>query len=194
MTRFDLTLAGVAVLAAGLIYSVLGMPGYSEQPHNKRLQAIADRDPSDLSVTEMLARLQDVAAARPEDPDPHYHIGVLLRSEQRAEDAARAFQAALRRNDRDVKSLVALGDVMVEIDNGEIGQVAAEAYFNAWQVDRAQVRPGILAGYALQLSGRESDAQALWAAIEQDLSADDPRRAMFDAITNPTAERELTEQ
>ncbi len=188
MTRFEHIIIGMALVCAIGLYAWKGSPMLADQPFSKRAAEIAQKDLRSLTAPELLTRLQQIAIERPTDPEPHYHIGVVLRSQGRLEDAIRAFQTALRRDDRNVQALVEMGDSLVMMDNGAVGPTARDVYLRAWQLDNNQVRPGILAGYSLQLDGRTDEADALWAAIEATLPEDDPRRTMFDAIVGAAPE------
>ncbi len=188
MSRYQIGVFMIALVMALGLYLLNGRPTLPDAPFSERVSEIALKDPSTLTPAEMLTRLQQVVRDRPHDAEPHYHIGVLLRAQGRLEDSVRAFQSALRRDDRNVAALVELADSLVLLSNGDVGPDAGELYLRAWRLDRDQVRPGILAGYSMSQRGLEAEAQALWAAIEQDLSEDDPRRPMFEALTTPSEE------
>ncbi|MEO1643398.1 MAG: hypothetical protein AAFR74_08685 [Pseudomonadota bacterium] len=191
MTRQDQILIAIVIVAAAALYLWQGRPGLSEQPFADRAAEIAAADPSTLSTDELLTRLQSLAAAQPEDAEPHFFIGNLLRSNGRAEDAVRAYQSALRRDDRHVPSLVALADVLTNDNGGEIGDVSAQLYERAWRLDTSQVRAGFLAGLSAYRDGRDEEAFARWNAIEEALESDDSARGMLSAMIE-TAKAERT--
>lgn len=193
MSRSQVLVVSIALLAALGLYAMHGQPLRGDEPFTERQAEIAAKDPMTLTPAETLSRLQHVARERPEDPEPHYHIGVLLKSTGRLEDSVRAYQSALRRNDRHVPSLVGLGDVLIRLGGGEIDDTVIEVYERAWTLDPGQVRPGILAGYGLSLKGETDAANEIWTAIDRTLSDDDPRRAMFDAILGAESSETLSE-
>lgn len=182
MKSLNHIILGVALLCGALLYVWKGEPGRADLPYEARAAEIAEKDPSQLSPAELLARLQQISKARPTEPEPQYHIGVLMKAQGRQDDAIRLFQAALRRDPDHVPSLVALGDVLIGRDGGAINQLAEQVYLRAWQLDAGQVRPGILAGYAAAQDGRRDEAEEVWRKIDSNLAPDDPKRAMFDAI------------
>lgn len=173
---------GLALLGGILLYVWKGEPGRADLPYAARASEIADKDPLQLTPAELLARLQQIAKDHPDDAEPQYHIGVLMKAQGRQTDAIRLFQAALRRDPNYVPALVALGDVVIGRDGGAINALAEQVYLRAWTLDPTQVRPGILAGYAAAQDGRRGEADAIWREIDSQLAADDPKRAMFDAI------------
>lgn len=190
MTLRDYILLGVVFVTAAGLYLWKGNPGIAEQPFADRAAEISAADPATLSPEELLTRLQAVAQDRPQDPVPHYHIGVLLRSTGRSDDASRAFQSALRRDDRHVPSLVALGDLLTVESGGQIGDMSARVYERAWRLDNSQVRAGFLAGLAAYRAGRVDEAEARWAAIDDGLAEEDPKRGMLVALISSVSEIE----
>jgi cytochrome c-type biogenesis protein CcmH len=194
MTFKDHILIAVLIAIAAGFYFWLGRPGMPEQPFAERAAEIAAADPSTLSPDELLARLQAVAQERPTEPEPHYHIAVLLRTTGRPEDAVRAFQSALRRDDRHVPSLVALADLLTVENQGEIGEMATQLYDRAWRLDATQVRSGFMAGLEAYRAGRDDEANARWQAIEEQLAADDPKRGMLAAMISAAEEERLTQE
>ncbi|MEM1035729.1 MAG: hypothetical protein AAGI14_03095 [Pseudomonadota bacterium] len=189
MRRRDQVLIAVIFMTALGLYFWKGRPDLAEQPFSDRAAEIAAADPNTLSTDELLTRLQSLAAAKPDDAEPHFFIGNLLRSNGRSEDAVRAYQSALRRDDRHVPSLVALADILTNNDGGEIGDVPAQLYERAWRLDNTQIRAGFLAGLSAYRAGRDKEAQARWAAIEDTLESDDKARSMLNAMID-TAKQE----
>lgn len=174
-------LLGAVVVAAGF-YLLKGRPLLEEQPYSAREAEIASRDATKLSPPEMLARLQMAARQQPEAPEPQYFIGVLLRSQGRTDDAIRAFQSALRRDDRHVPSLVALADAIMMRDGGVVTAPSARLYDRAWRLDPTQVRAGLLAALPAYAAGDVDAAEEHWAAIRAELAPDDQRLAMLEAF------------
>ncbi|WP_300379354.1 hypothetical protein [Henriciella sp.] len=190
MTRKTLfvTLGGVAA-AAGL-YLLTGRPFLSEQPYAEREAELASRDASELSPPEMLARLQKTAREQPEAPEPQYYIGLIMRSQGRTDDALRAFQSALRRDDTHVPSLVALADALVTRDDGVVTQPAARLYDRAWRLDPTQVRSGFLSALPAYQAGDVEAAEAHWDKVAEGLEPGDPRLGMLEALKGSIGEED----
>ncbi|MDJ0920542.1 MAG: hypothetical protein QNI84_05400 [Henriciella sp.] len=189
MTRRDLVLIGAALIVALAGYLWLGSPTRGDLPFSERQDEIANKDPQTLTADEMLTRLEMAVRDEPDAAEPHYHIGVLMRSQGRVEDSIRAFQSSLRKNDRYVPALVALADVLVARDVGEIGSTARELYDRAWRLDPSQTRAGVIAALALFREGDTDEAQTRWALILEPMASDDPERLQIeDLIAQAEAE------
>ena len=182
MTRTNIIILAGAVVAAATLYMLNGRPLLAEQPYADREAEIAARDPSKLSPDEMLARLQMAAREEPGAPEPHHFIGVIMRAEGRSDDAIRAFQSALRRDDTYVPSLVALADVIMLRDGGRVTEPSARLYDRAWKLDPEQVRAGLLSALPAYEQGDMDAANERWATITETLDPADPRLGMLDAF------------
>lgn len=175
-----------AVLLAGLLgaigYFFIGRAELPDQPYSVRSAEIEARDPTTLSPAETLARLETLIKTQPEAPQPHFFIGEMMRGQGRDGDAIRAYQSALRRDDRYVPAIVALGDTLVRQAGGKIGADAKRIYARALVLDPTQVRSGFLAGLSDWQEGDKATARARWSAIREGIAPDDPRQQMLDAL------------
>ncbi|GGB56875.1 MULTISPECIES: tetratricopeptide repeat protein [Henriciella] len=182
MTRQTLyLLVGAVIVAAGL-YLVLGRPLLAEQPYADREAEIASRNPAALTPPEMLARLQMAARQDPDAPEPHHFIGVIMRAEGRTDDAIRAFQSALRRDDSHVPSLVALADQIMLRDGGVVTPASARLYDRAWRLDPRETRAGLLSALPAYAAGDVEAAEAHWAEIRKGMEPGDPLLGMLEAF------------
>ena len=182
MTRTSLIALAVAVLLAGGLYLMKGRPLLAEQPYAEREAEIAKRDAADLNPSEMLARLQMAARQQPDAPEPQYFIGVLLRSQGRSDEALRAFQSALRRDDTHVPSLVALADIIMIRDGGIVTEPAAQLYDRAWRLDPSQHRADLLSALPAYEAGDIEAAEAHWQDVREDMEPGDPLFAMLEVF------------
>jgi len=178
---------GLAVAAAGLAaligYGLVGAPGQPDMPFENRMADLAKVDPADFTPAERLARLQALIKERPDDPQPHYFIGQIMLAEAREDEAALAFQAALRRDDAFVPALVALGDVLMERAGGNIGPQAQQLYSRAYQLDNTQSLAGIFAGLGAYQMGETDRALQAWAIVRGTLAENDAsKHRMLDAL------------
>lgn len=195
MSRSTYIWLGVAIVIAGVAYLFKGSPLLPDQPFSAREAEIAARPADELLPGEMLARLQKTARERPDEPEPQYYIGVLLRAQGRTDDALRAFQSALRRDPEYIPALIGLADAVVTRDGGMITEPAARLYDRAWRLDNSEIRAGILAAMPAYEAGDLDAAQAHWEKVFADLPADDPRRAMLNAMrAEADASRTETEE
>ncbi|MBY9067301.1 tetratricopeptide repeat protein [Hyphomonas sp. WL0036] len=170
----------LALGAAG--YFMIGKPGMADQPMAERQAELIERvrtDPESLTEAEMLSRLEQAVIDKPEDPQPHYFIGEILRTKGRTEDAVRAYQSALRRDQDFVPALVGLADVLTQLSEGAIGPDATRLYARAYELDETQVSAGMRAAMGAAQAGEQEKAEQAMRYIYSRLPEDDPRRERF---------------
>lgn len=176
------------ILIAGFLASVgyifLGRAGLPDQPFAERAAELERRDALTLTPAETLARLETLVRQQPENPQPHYFIGEMMRAQSRDQDAVRAYQSALRRDDRYVPAMVALGDALTRLSGGRVSADAKRIYERALVLDPKQVRAGFLVGLADFQNGDELAARARWQTVRAGLEGGDPRHQMLDALIN----------
>ena len=101
MTRRNGIILALCLAVAIGGYLLVGKPGMGDLPMKDRQAGLMEKirtDPGALTQAETLSRLEATVVERPEDPQPHYSIGEILRAQGRTSDAARAYQSALRRD------------------------------------------------------------------------------------------------
>ncbi|MEL7480940.1 MAG: hypothetical protein AAGJ29_05220 [Pseudomonadota bacterium] len=178
--------AVIAVLLGGLLatigYIFVGTPALPDQPYSKRLEEIASRDATRLTPAETLARLEQLVRDQPDDPQPHFFIGEVMKSQGRDSDAVRAYQSALRRDSNYVPALVALADALTRLSDGIVQDAAKQIYARAVAIDRSQVRAGFMAGLSDWQAGDATLARARWENLRQSLAETDPNRQMLEAL------------
>ena len=174
-------LGGCLALGVGG-YLLIGKPGMADQPMAARQAALAEKvrtDPQSLTEGEMLSRLEQAVIDKPDDPQPHYFIGEMLRTQGRAEDAVRAYQSALRRDQDFVPALIGLADVLTQLADGMIGPDATRLYARAYQLDESQVSAGMRAAMGAAQAGDQEKAEQAMRYIYSRLPEGDPRRERF---------------
>lgn len=179
-TNWIILAAGAVLAIAG--YLAIGRPGMADQPMAARQAALAEKirsDPGSLTGAEMLSRLEQAVIDQPASPEPHYFIAELLRTQGRAEDAARAYQSALRRDEDYVPALIGLADVLTYLAGGAIGPQATQLYARAYQLDESQVSAGMRAAMGAAQAGDQEKAEQAMRYIYSRLPEDDPRREHF---------------
>ena len=191
LTRTQWLILG-ACLAVGVAgYLTIGRPGKADEPMSARQAALAEKiktDPQSLTTAETLSRLEQAVIDRPDEPEPHFFIGELLRAQNRPEDALRAYQSALRRNEDFVPAMVSLADVLVELSDGAVGPDATRLYARAYQLDETQVRAGMYAALGASQAGEQEKAEQAMRYIYARLPEDDPRRERFRAMIEAIGE------
>lgn len=167
-----------AVAVLGLvIYLINGRPELPDAPFQARLEALKQRDPSTYTADEALAVLTVAARENPDDPYPHLYSGQLLLAQGRGAEAARAFDAALRRDPRLAEALVGLGRAIVATENGVITPEAIAAFQQAATLTDDPA-PWIYQALGAMERNDEPEARRLWGEALARMSEDDPRREM----------------
>jgi cytochrome c-type biogenesis protein CcmH len=168
--------ACVLVALAGLgAYLAIGRPELPDAPYATRLEQLKARDPTSLSADEAMAILHEAARENPRDPLPHFYTGQLLLDQGRAQEAARSFDAALRRDPRLAEAMLGLGRALVRIEDGRVTPEALALFQQAGTLSNDPA-PWIYQAMAAMEEGR--DARAMWAEAYTRMDPADPRREM----------------
>ena len=182
MTRLQAIIVGVCLVLGLAGYAVFGRPGMADLPMKERQAEIMEKirtAPETLTPAETLARLEQTSIDQPDAPEPQYYIGVIMRQQNRPDDAARAFQSALRRDGAYVPALIGLANVLVELDGGGVSKDAARLYARAYELDPTEVRAGMWAAMGAAQAGDQDKAAEMMRAVFANLPEDDPRRERF---------------
>ena len=155
------TCGAVAVIALAA-YLAIGRPELPDAPMDARLEALRHRDPTSYSPEEALAVLTRAARDNPRDARPHLFAGQILLSQDRAEEAARQFDAALRRDPRSTDAMMGMGRAMVRVANGRVTPEAL-ALFQQVGVLTHEPAPWIYQTMAAMQNGRVDEGRRLCA-------------------------------
>ena len=172
---FACAIAGAAALA---LYLGLGRPELPDMPYAQRLEALRHRDPTTLTVEEALALLHEGAREHPTDPHPLLLSGMVLLNSGHAQEAAQAYDAALRRDPASAEAMIGLGRAMVQIDQGRVSPDALRVFEAASLADTTDPTPWLYQAMAAMQQSRGADAQRLFHEATKRMAPDDPRRAM----------------
>ena len=182
MSRMNWIIGAVCLVAGVGGYLLVGSPGMGDQPMADRQAGLMEKirnNPDSLTPAETLSRLEATVKERPDDPQPHFFIGEILRAQGRTSDAARAYQSALRRDNDFVPALVALANALVELSGGSVSPEATRLYARAYELDETQVRAGMWAAMGAAQAGDQEKAEQAMRYIYARLPEDDPRRERF---------------
>ncbi len=179
MTRSDVLTIIVFAAAAIGGYLFMGRPLMADQPYAARVAEIASKRPDEMTFPEALARLESLTQEQPDAAEPHFFIGELLRSQGREDEAVRAYQSALRRDEAYVPAYLALADTLVRLEDGQITPTAQSLYERAYGFDSTQIRAGFMVGLADWQAGNEALADNRWAALAERVEG--PRAEMLAA-------------
>lgn len=172
-------LAACALTAAAALglYLLVGRPDMPDAPYAARLEALSARDPADLSPDELLGVLGRAAREQPNDPEPHYYTGQVLAGLGRPEEAARAFDAALRRDPNFLPAQLDLARALVQVE-GVISPDALRLFQQVAAAEPDNPLPWFYQALAATEAGDVENARRLWRAAHERFPEDDPRRAM----------------
>lgn len=177
--RWALTACAVVALGALGTYLAIGRPELPDAPHRARLEALRDRDPTSFSPDEALAVLHEATRENPDDPLPHFFTGELLYRLERPQEAARAYDQALRRDPDNSEAMLGLGRSLVAVENGRVSPEAL-ALFQRASDNLNDPAPWMYQAMAAMQAGE--DATPFWREALARASADDPRRAMLEQM------------
>jgi cytochrome c-type biogenesis protein CcmH len=175
--RPALLTCGVVALVALAAYLVIGRPDLPDAPFDARIEALRHRDPTTYTPDETLAVLSRAAHDNPRDARPHLFAGQILLSQDRAEQAARQFDAALRRDPRSVEAMMGLGRAMVRVADGRVTPEAL-ALFQQVTALSNDPAPWIYQAMAAMQDNRATDGRRLWGEAYRRMEPNDPRREM----------------
>jgi len=165
----------VALIGLG-IYLLIGRPELPGAAYAERMAALQQRDPRTYSVEEWLAMWTDIARQHPDDAVPQLRRAKILIETGRAAEAARAYDAALRREPQSAEALMGLGRSIMLME-GALTPEALAYFVQAGQLSNDPA-PWIYQALAAMEAGREQEARAHWREALQRMAPDDPRREM----------------
>lgn len=172
-----LAACGAVALAALTAYLAIGRPELPDAPYAERLEALKSRDLESLTFDEALAILHDRSRQDPSDPLSHFYTGELLLRMGRPQEAARAFDLALRREPQLAEAMLGLGRSLVAIEEGRVTPEALALFQQAGALTNDPA-PWIYQAMAAMEQGNEADTRRLWGEALTRMSPDDPRREM----------------
>jgi cytochrome c-type biogenesis protein CcmH/NrfG len=167
--------AGVSVVALG-VYLLNGRPDLEGAGYASRLEALRQRSPETYTLDEALAVLAEGARYDPSDARPHLFAGEILLANGRAEEAARSFDAALRRDPRSAEALLGLAKATVAVQGGFTPE--ALAMFQQAGEMSDDPAPWLYQAMAAMEQGKPAEARLLWGEALSRMGPDDPRREM----------------
>ena len=175
-------LGAAVTLAVTLgVYLYIGRPDLPDAPYAIRLEALKHRDPTTFTGEEALAILGEAARDDISDPRPLLYSGQVHMQMGDVEAAARAYDAALRRDPNSVEAMLGLGRAMVARDEG---MVAPEALALFQRVGAVSDDPAPWIYQAMAAMQGGGDARPFWGEAYRRMAPDDPRRAMAERIIN----------
>jgi len=185
-----LAAAVAAPIVALVAYFLTGAPGLPDMPYKARLKSwetVSRTDPSRLSLPQMAAVLASDVKSKPNDPQPLYYLGVVERAGGDLPSAIRHLEKSVDLDPRNAKVWATLGTALVEQDQGQVGDAAADAFRRSLQLDPAAMQPRYFLARADMAAGRLDAGLAAWRELLASLPAQDPRRAQLQAEIDQVA-------
>lgn len=184
MSRLDWILMAGAALVSVAVYLLIGHPGMADQPMEKRQAELAAKSLDELTTAEALSRLETIAQEQPDAAEPRYLIGLVLSQQGRDEEAVRAYQSALRRDDEHVPALLGLADSLIRSSGGQVAPDIARILGRAYQLDPRQFQAAFLIGVSAWQSGETEQARAIWAETARNLPEGSQEAADFELMVS----------
>jgi cytochrome c-type biogenesis protein CcmH len=167
--------AGASVIALAA-YVVIGRPDLPGAAYASRLEALRHRSPETYTMDEALAVLAEGARTHPRDATPHLFSGEILLANGRPQEAARAFDAALRRDPQSAQALLGLAKSLVAVE-GRFTPEALALFEQAAAVSNDPA-PWLYRAMAAMEQGQDAQAQLMWREALARMDENDPRREM----------------
>lgn len=158
--------AVIAILLGGFLaslgYLFIGRAGLPDQPYQARIADLEEIPPEQRSRAEVLAQFESLIREQPDNPRPHFVIGEMMAGQGRDDDAIRAFQSALRRDERFVPAMLGMADAITRSADGRVGPQARRIYERALTIDPTQLHAGFMFGVGAWQDGDDEAAQLVW--------------------------------
>ncbi|HUZ11576.1 MAG TPA: c-type cytochrome biogenesis protein CcmI [Caulobacteraceae bacterium] len=179
-----LAVAALAPLAALAAYVGLGAPTFRDQPFARRLgawESIATQAPDRLNPLQLAAIWRAISDHNPRDATPLRELAIYELDSDQPTEALQALQRAVAIAPGRADLWKLLGEVAVVRAQGDVGQVATDAFRHALALDPRSATAGYYLARARIAGGDVAGGLAQWRALEAGLAPADPRRASLAA-------------
>lgn len=162
-----LALSCVPLLAL-VVYGAYGSPNNPDQPLSARLQG----DPTRQDFAISLARIEAHLAANPTDGRGWAVLAPIYLRQERYDDAARAFAAAIRHGQAGAEMQAGLGEARILAAGGVVTAAARESLAEAVRRDPANARARFFLAVAREQDGDQAGALAALRTLLADAPPD----------------------
>lgn len=167
-----LALSVIPILALAM-YGAFGSPHLSSQPIVGRLRA-----GSDMDLVTAVARIESHLASNPQDGRGWEVLAPVYLRMGRMEDAAKAFEAALRLLGPNADRLTNYGEAVVAFRSGLVPVEARQAFEKALALDASQAKARFYLMRAAEQDGDIEKAKAGYEALLASAPADAPWKTL----------------
>lgn len=174
-----LIFASVLLMGFGAtaIYMFIGRPFLRDVPFSAQEKYLLSVNPETLKPNEIMAILQDRARKDPKDPAPHLLMGKILATDGKDEEAMRAFQAALRRDNKNADALAELSGVIYRLNGNKPSPQSDGAMAAALRADPNNLTAKFYFGQYMWDNGDKEKAIQIWEQAYNSYPKGDMKRA-----------------
>lgn len=170
--RRIVALVALVLLPVGtaIFYLMLGSPHLPGASLGERAQALRDG----RSIEELIAQVEQRAAANPNDGRAWEVLAPVYMRLGRFEDSARAWRNAIRLNGATATRETDYGEALVAAADGMITVEAKAAFDRALALDKDDVKTRFYLGLAADQDGKRADAEKIWRDLLTNAPVDAP--------------------
>lgn len=155
-------LVAITCLAAVPLYLYLGTPDYPDQPLSARLQ----KPPEDVSVDELLARVESHLADNPDDTKGWRLVAPVYRRLGRLDEAERAYRQILLdenlKPEERAELFSTIGELSLMKQEGVVTEPARQLFEQALEADPRNPKAGYYLALATEQTGDKEAAIMAW--------------------------------
>jgi cytochrome c-type biogenesis protein CcmH len=157
-------------VGASLLYLKLGSPNLPGAPLVERAQTPGEG----RSIEELVAQVEQRAAANPDDGRAWDVLAPVYMRLGRFEDSARAWRNSIRLNGATASRETDYGEALIAAANGMITMEAKAAFDRALALDKDDVKTRFYLGLAADQDGKRADAEKIWRDLLTNAPPDAP--------------------
>ena len=184
--RYVALLIGLFGLSTIATYFFVGSPGFGDMPIAKREKELLARDPNTLTTGEIKLIIEQKMREKPNDATPHLLMGKILAGEGRDDEALRAYQAALRREDKNPEIYAEIGGVIFRLSGNVASPESNGAIKDALALDKNNMTALFYSGQFKWAAGDKTGAMDIWRDAWQRFPSKDenqPSQQQFGLLT-----------
>ncbi len=181
-------IVGFPTVVMGL-YLAFGSPGTPGLPHRERLAL--EQAAQEEQAAQLVKMEQSLQRRLNDNPTNIRNWLLLARLRIETNDlrgSVAAFKGALDNGADDAQTHGSYGEMLVATDDGRVNKMALGAFRTALERDPDNPRALFYSALALQQSGRQRDALAIWLKLRTLLTTNSPWLAVTDERIEKTAE------
>jgi cytochrome c-type biogenesis protein CcmH len=160
----------IVPLLALAVYGAYGSPHLAAKPQSVQRPA----DPGQLDFATALARIESHLAQHPDDGRGWEVVAPVYMRLGRAEDAAKAYEAALRLIGPNAERLASYGEALVAVQDGIVPAEARAAFEKALDLDQSHPKARFYLAQAAEQDGHKDKARAEYNALLASSPAEAP--------------------